>query len=250
MPRRIDAHNHISSSFPTDIREWGHVGQTAEKLIEELDLHGFDQAVVFPEPYDWDYREAHDDVGAAVRRYPDRLIPLALVNPRSGQPGLDEIERCVREHGARGVKVRPDSQPCPANSMAVRAVFEVAIRLKLPVFIHSGFSANAHPLAIGDVVQDYPEVSVVMQHMFDLTGRHSLKVALRHANVYLETSGVYSPYLLREAIDRLGPHRVMFGSDTPYLPREVEAFKLECLQLSESVSARVFGENAAALLGI
>jgi uncharacterized protein len=249
MPRRIDAHNHIAVSFPDDIRE-GHTGQTAEQLIEDLDRHNYDQAVVFPEPYDWEYRAAHDEVADAVRRYPDRLIPLALVNPRSGQDGLNEVERCVREHGARAVKFRPDSQSCPANADAVRQVLELARRLNIPVFIHSGYSVNAHPLTIGDVVRDYPEVPVVMQHMFDLTGKHSLKVARRNSNVSVETSGVYSPYLIRETIEQLGPDRVLFGSDTPYLPRGLEAFKIECLHLPESVAARIFGENAARLLGV
>jgi predicted TIM-barrel fold metal-dependent hydrolase len=249
MARRIDAHNHIAIDFPADIREWGHAGQTVEQLIDDLDREGFDQAVVFPEPYEWHYGERHDEVGAAVRRFPDRLVPLALVNPRAGQPGLDEIERCVRVHGARAVKVRPDSQPCPANSDAVRAVFEVARRLDIPVFIHSGHSVFAHPLTIGDVVRDYPELPVVMQHMFDLTGKHSLSVARRNPNVYLETSGVYSPYLIREAIETLGPDRVMFGSDTPYLLRPLEMLKIECLQLPAAIEARVFGENVAALLG-
>lgn len=250
MARRIDAHNHIAADFPTDIRDWGHVGQPVEQLIEELDRDGFDQAVVFPEPYEWHYGVAHDELGDAVRRFPERLIPLALVNPRAGQPGLDEIERCVRVHGARAVKVRPDSQPCPANSAAVYDVFELAWRLKLPVFVHSGHSVQAHPLTIGDVVRDFPDVPVVMQHMFDLTGKHSLKVAKRNSNVFLETSGVYSPYLIQEAIDTLGAGRVLFGSDTPYLLRPLEMFKLECLKLPEAVAARVFGENAATLLGV
>ena len=249
MPRRIDAHNHISVTWDDDIRE-GHTSQTAEQLIADLDRDGFDQAVIFPEPYDWVYPALHDEVAAAVKRYPNQLVPLALVNPRSGQPGLDEVERCVREHGARAVKFRPDSQSCPANCDAVRQVVELAARLGIPVFIHSGFSINAHPLTIGDIVRDYPEVRFVMQHMFDLTGKHSVKVAKRNPNVSLETSGCYSPYLIREAIETLGPDRVLFGSDTPYLPRQLEAFKIECLHLPERVTARVFGENAAELLGI
>ena len=116
MARRIDAHNHISVQWDDDIRE-GHTSQTAEELISDLDRGGFDQAVVFPEPYDWLYSRLHDEVFAAVRRYPNQLIPLALVNPRSGQAGLDEVERCVREHGAKAVKFRPDSQSSRPTAM-------------------------------------------------------------------------------------------------------------------------------------
>lgn len=244
---RIDAHNHIAIDFPDDIRE-GHAGQPVEALIEDLDRYEFDQAVVFPEPYEWTYEPFHDEVYAAVQRYPDRLIPLALINPRAGQRGLDEAERCVRDLGARAIKVRPDSQACPANSDGVRAVLALAQRLGVPVFIHSGYSVQAHPLTIGDVVRDFPQVPVVMQHMFDLTGKHSVKVAQRNPNVWLETSGVFSPYLIQEAIERLGPDRVLFGSDTPYLPRGLELFKVTCLHLPPAVEARVLGENAAALL--
>ncbi|MGI8854892.1 MAG: amidohydrolase family protein [Thermomicrobiales bacterium] len=247
--RRIDAHNHIAMNFLPDIRA-GHTSQTAEELIADLDRLEFDQAVVFPEPYDWNYRALHDEMAEAIRRHPDRLVPLALVNPREGKPGLDEAERCIREYGARAIKFRPDSQACPANSDAVRAVLALADRLHVPVFIHSGYSVQAHPLTIGDLVRDFPTLPIVMQHMFDLTGKHSVKVAKRNPNVSLETSGVYSPYLIREAIETLGPDRVMFGSDSPYLPRGLELFKITCLHLPPAVEQRVLGENAAAFLGI
>lgn len=247
--RRIDAHNHIAIDFAPDVRE-EHVAQTAEELVDGLNHLGFEKAVVFPEPYDWEYRALHDELGEAVRRHPDRLIPVALVNPRQGQAALDEVERCIRVHGARGVKFRPDSQACPANSDAVRAVLALCERLDIPAFIHSGYTVEAHPLTIGDVVRDFPNVRVIMQHMFDLTGRHSLKVAKRNPNLWLETSGVLSPYLVRDAIEAIGPERIIFGSDTPYLPRELELLKITCLGLPDAVTERVLGNNIADLLGI
>jgi uncharacterized protein len=246
---RIDAHNHISPDFPTGIRD-GHTSQTAEDLVEDLDRCGFDAAVIFAEPYDWNYGHAHPYVEDSAARYPQRLIPVALVNPRTGIEGLNEAERFVREGGARGIKVRPDSQSCPANCEAVRNVLRLAERINIPVFIHSGSTTEAHPLTIADLVADFPNVTVIMQHMFDLTGKHCIRVAERYSNVLLESSGVYSPYLIREAVETLGDNRVLFGSDSPYLPRELELLKITSLHLPRLSEERLLGGNAALLFGL
>lgn len=61
----------------------------------------------------------------------------------------------------------------------------------------------------------HPDVSIILTKMgrgiqtyFD----HALAVAMRNENVYFDTVGT-SPEHLRIAVDKLGAHRIMFGTD-------------------------------------
>ena len=66
---------------------------------------------------------SNDYIAEVHRRYPDQTLPVMSVNPRyEGATVLGEMERCVREFGARAVKLYPDVQPLPpGRSRAVLA---------------------------------------------------------------------------------------------------------------------------------
>ena len=75
-----------------------------------------------------------------------------------------------------------------------------------------------------------------------------LALSDRHPNLVLETSAMPYPVKIREAVQRLGAERVIYGSDGPVCsPRiEVEKVRLACL---DAESERlVLGENARRLL--
>ena len=74
----------------------------------------------------------------------------------------------------------------------------------------------------------------------------SIDVAERNPNVYLETSGMPMHAKIREAVERVGPEPVLYGSDTPFHHPAVE------LRGARERSAagswpRVLGENGRRL---
>jgi predicted TIM-barrel fold metal-dependent hydrolase len=48
---------------------------------------------------------------------------------------------------------------------------------------------------------------------------------------------------VREAVERVGPDRVLFGSDTPFHHPSVELAKVRVSGLSTDLTDRVLGEN-------
>ena len=78
----IDVHGHI-----------GRVGRertdtlSAEQLVAKMDAWGIERACVLPLsdcPEGWYLHCSTDDILAACKRFPDRLIPFCLVDPRFG----------------------------------------------------------------------------------------------------------------------------------------------------------------------
>lgn len=66
--------------------------------------------------------------------------------------------------------------------------------------------------------------------------------------MYTDTSGVRRFDLLREAVRRAGPRKILFGSDGPWLNPGVELHKVRLLGLSRAATELVTGGNVLALI--
>jgi aminocarboxymuconate-semialdehyde decarboxylase len=70
------------------------------------------------------------------------------------------------------------------------------------------------------------------------------------SRLHLDTV-TYGPALLRLALDRVGPQRLLFGSDNPPVPFPLRRSlgHVDALDLADADRAAVLGGNARALLG-
>jgi predicted TIM-barrel fold metal-dependent hydrolase len=72
-----------------------------------------------------------------------------------------------------------------------------------------------NPIWADEVAAHYPDVPVILTKMgrsLETYFEPSLTVAMRNHNVYFDVVGT-SPGHLRTAVDAIGSHRIMFGSD-------------------------------------
>ena len=74
----FDAHCHIGKALHS-----GRV-QSADMMLERMDRHGIDRALAIPFPMVRSFREAHDEIGAAVRAHPARFVGAACLDPFIG----------------------------------------------------------------------------------------------------------------------------------------------------------------------
>ncbi len=212
---------------------------------------------------------------AAARKYPDRLLPWAHIDPR--RPGaVDFIKECVQEYGATGLKLHPGAGFDPSQKETLDLV-EVAAEFDLPVITHTGpsvaptSSRYCEPIWLDDMLLRFPEVNVIAAHL--AYGYHELLFSLGRArpNLYTDISGwqvtARTDYDLfartvRRAVDVMGPTRVLFGTDGPYLwptlsdrdyvqaVRDLAVRPPEDVRLTPEEVDLILGGNAARLLGI
>src|SRR5262249_56126087 len=71
---------------------------------------------------------------------------------------------------------------------------------------------------------------------------------VHHPNVYGDTSGVRRFDYIVQAVKRAGPHKIIFGSDGPWLHPGVEIEKIRLLGLPRQEEDLILGGNAARLL--
>lgn len=78
----------------------------------------------------------------------------------------------------------------------------------------------------------------------------TLEVAERNPNIYLETSGMPMHSKVKEAMERVGKNRVLFGDDIPCGHPSWELEKVKAAGLENEDFKRLLGENARALYGL
>ncbi|MEA2571221.1 MAG: uncharacterized protein QOI24_3222 [Acidobacteriota bacterium] len=204
---------------------------------------GIDRTVLMA-AFHSDYRAANREVAAIVRRWPQRYVGLAFVNAERDRGRIAElIAEAVQRHGFRGIKVHRH------DARISREICDAARAWSLPIL----YDVMGEVSAVELLATEYRDVNFIIPHLGsfgdDWAAQRSLiDILSRHPNVYTDTSGVRRFDLLREAVARAGPHKIIFGSDGPWLHPGVELYKVRALGLRPADERIVLGGTITRLL--
>ena len=107
----------------------------------------------------------------------------------------------------------------------------------------------AGEVAVAELLaQQYPDVNFILPHLGSFGDDWAAQLALidhlvRHPNIHADSSGVRRFDLLQQALRRAGPHKILFGSDGPWLHPGLELHKIELLGLPPLDAALITGGN-------
>jgi predicted TIM-barrel fold metal-dependent hydrolase len=233
----IDAHNHIG------IRHGAR--QLGDDLVRKMDVAGIDKAVIFPFV---EGNFTNDAVKTAADEFPDRLIPFCAVNPWTPDAG-DEMRRCIGEWDFKGLKLHPTINGFHlADHGLVDPLFAIANELGVPIIVHGASDLYNSPGAFAEMAAAFPGVNLIMAHMgFFWLVDQAIAFAKRYPNLYLETSRA-PIFEITQAVREVGPEKVMFGSDSPFVDLEWEFRKMERASSDPAAYAQIVGGNIARLL--
>ncbi len=206
-------------------------GRSAQAFLHYLDRCGVDRAAlinaVSPEVIGIT-AEVNQFVAGYVKEDPRRLIACGSVHPRHTSNILADVEQLLRL-GMRMIKIHPPHQLFYPNEYLrgmkeLEIIYRAAEANGIPVMFHTGTSVfpgarnkYGHPIYVDDVAVDFPKLKILLAHGGrPLWMETAFFLVRRHANVYLDISGI-PPKKLLEYFPRLDTvaHKTMFGSDWP-----------------------------------
>jgi predicted TIM-barrel fold metal-dependent hydrolase len=215
-----------------------------EPYLRRARRAGIDRSVLFA-AFHSDYVLANRAVARIVAADPGRFYGFALVHAARDRGRIAAMVReAVERHGFVGIKVHRHDARISAE------VCEAARAFGLPVLYDPvGEVAVAELLA-----RQYPDVNFILPHLGSFGDDWAAQLALidhlvRHPNIHTDSAGVRRFDLLLEAVRRAGPHKLLFGSDGPWLHPGLELEKIRLLGLSEADQRLVMGENFLRLTG-
>ena len=183
---------------------------------------------------------------AECGRLSDRVIPCATVNPRLGSEATSELERCLGEDEMRGLKLMSANHGYVMSSDAPDNCVEIARSHGVPVTVHSQ-GTPSHPLEIAVLARRFPEVPFVMDHMGHRYWRGQAIEAARLAdNLFLGTCiAAFEPAAVTDAVEAIGPERVVFGSNAPTAHPDLAVESIARLGLPSDQFDLIMGGNLA-----
>lgn len=244
----IDAHAHLGR-----FRNFHIPAPDAAGLVRSMDSYGIDVAVISAHAaISADIVRGNDETLAAISSFPDRLLGYCVVNPNYPELAEREIEKCFAHPLVRGFKFHPELHgDYPVDGPGYQVAWKFANAHRLPVLSHTYFAGDSLE-TFARLTALYPEAILLLGHAgqdFDLEDVVSL--VQRRPNVVLDLCGALSAEgALETLVSRVGPERLLFGTDMPFMSGGRQLGTIATSRLERSVKEVVLGSHAARLFRV
>jgi hypothetical protein len=138
------------------------------------------------------------------------------------------------------------------NGDHYQPIWDFAHQTCAVVLVHTWESdPNCGPLLLGPVAHQFPQTKIILGHC-GVTWRgyeQSFEVAADASNTFLDITGSQSHRtIIERAVARLGAHRVLFGSDMPYLEAAMILGRILSARISDDDREKILRKNFMQLI--
>jgi len=208
---------------------------SGEKAIQFLDKAGIDKSTLLV--VDWGVGLGEPEIpieeqnmicAQTAKQHTDRLIPFAGIDPRR-KNAVELLKKCVEEWDMKGLKLHPDVGYYPDDESFYPFYGKVS-EYKIPILSHTGpmfgalKSKYTQPVYLDAVLADFPEINIIAAHMGFCWWPEVAVIGQAKPNLYgcltgwqMDAKKDYENFCrtLRCILDKMGPDRVLFGTDGP-----------------------------------
>jgi predicted TIM-barrel fold metal-dependent hydrolase len=231
-------------------------------------------------------RLVNDYVAEIARNHPTRFFGLMVLPLQNIDESLKEMERCATKLGMKGILLYSNLHGHWPDEPQFRPFFAQAVQLSLPVLLHPAYpmtyeATKGYTMAAGlglmfdttialariilaGILDQYPGLKLVCPHVGGtlpyLIGRldHQTQVLKRGAENIKRPPSEYlkqiyldcvSPIALaiRYGIDFVGPERMLYASDHPWVDPKMITGLVKSLGLPAETENQIFAANARRL---
>ena len=252
----LDIHVHPLNCFGT--YRVSSPGKDAERLVATARRSGVTRMCVFSlyettpyEPTPDQCRQANDYVLRMRDAEPEAILPFCYVTPAFPDEAVAEIERCVDGQAMAGVKLWVARR---ATDPGLDPIIKAAIAKDVPVLQHAWLKTTGNlpgestPFDVADLARRHPRARIIMAHLNGV-GYRGIEAIVDAPNVVVDTSGGDPESgMVEAAVRRLGPQRVVYGSDAPIRHFSVTMNKVLGANIPDAAKRAILWENALRVL--
>ncbi len=238
----IDVHAHLGTDIIFDET------RSEQDLLEAMAQSGVDATIVqtmFGTIDIEGIKYNHDRIYKFSKDKKNTIFGMITMTPLlNDETFFDEARRCVEELGFVGLKLHPMAHAVNPTSKKGRMVWEVCVRLHIPIMVHTGAGL---PFSLPSMVikncMEYAGVKCILAHSGMIAYAEEAFLAGKEcSNVYFDTSWT-TPHHIERLIAMFGSSRVMFAGDEA-CNVSVEVAKYKSLNISQEDLSACFWKTA------
>lgn len=231
----------------------------------------------------------NDFIADIVRQHPDRFLGLCVLPLQDVGASLVELDRAVRELQMKGILLYTNLAGRFPDEPDFWPIFAKAEEMGVPVLLHPAKPVTTELVkeyemtsSLGNMFEDtialtriimsglldrYPDLKLVCPHLGGtlpyMIGRidHQTQVLKRGPKYLTRKPSEYlkqvwfdivspAPLAMKYCLEMLGPDKLLFASDHPWVEPNVIRDALASLSLSEEIEAKILFGNARRLFGL
>ena len=257
----IDSHTHIGH-IPFEVGKNRVKTLPGEVLIASLEKYKIDFAIVSGlegAEFDADFKRASKRMQVSqkaglrkllnfIRSNNKKVRALFWIKPYT-ETLTDEIESLVLENREFicGLKVHPTLSNLKFTDRRYYPYLEMAVRLGLPVQVHTENDGRSDVKFVGKMASIFPELKFVMVHMgMNSDNSEALSFLRNSSNIWGDTCVVKHENVIK-AIKVCGADKILFGSDS--IVNGIDTYE-RYIPLIEKIKEAFPEKEAAKVLGL
>ncbi|MBI4267727.1 MAG: amidohydrolase family protein [Chloroflexi bacterium] len=235
----------------TDLGRRQGEGQSPEEIIAVMDEYNVEKGLWSIDP---DNPESDGMIG--MKKYPDRLIPYASLNPHEGMKAIHKMVEWTKEYNVRAFHVFPAQVQLPHNDKKMFPLYSKACELDVVMTMNAGIPGPRwpgwvqNPIHIDEVCYLFPDLKICMTHGGEPWQFLCVKLMLKWPNLYYKTSAFAPRHYPAEIIhyaNTRGTNKIMFATGHPLIDLARAMGEIQDVPLRDHVWAPFLRDNATKL---
>jgi len=250
----FDAHLHCPAASG-ELWQWYPVTRTFEEFVAYLDRTGVGRGIINSQRCQHngtpaEFVAGNREVARYVEKYKGRFIGACVVNPLFIDEALREMEECRKQFGFIWVGELCNYMK-PSYQYTIKQFEQLAeqtVKLGMVLDVHTEMDEMDY------IIERFPKATIVFPHFGDDKEYADIfkriDLVAQHPNTYLDTSGYGHDRvgMLEYAVKKIGPDRVLFGSDFSINDPSTVIARIQHSFVTEEQKQKIFSGNLQALL--
>ncbi|MBP6964742.1 MAG: amidohydrolase family protein [Armatimonadetes bacterium] len=213
-----------------------------EGLVKAMDRYKIEAAVLTSRlAVECDFRRGNEELHQVLKG-DERLYGYFVANPNYPGETVEMMrERMNSPKFLAAALYFGSTKPYP-NAEDFDEILNGFRRFGKPGFIHTTDQQSVD--AAEEIAQAFPGIQFILGGMGGADWKRAVNAADRRVNIFLETSGSYDAEKIAYAVEKVGAHRILFGSDQPFADPAAMLALIKSSGISEESMAKIAGQNA------
>lgn len=226
---------------------WG-VAFTDANLARSMQKYGVQRSIVSSTiGNSCDFRRGNAQIAKILQTNKPNMLGCAVVNINYPEQSQKEMHSYLTDDAFAGIMVSSGVPGKPATLAEAEELLNAYRRFIKPVFLRTPDQASL--LAANEIAKVFTGMKFVLLGMGGEDWRMAAVLADRTLNLVLEVSGSFSPDKIQFAVEKIGSHRMVYGSGLPYVDPSAVIGLVEDADISDMDKRNIFENSARRLFG-